>query len=81
MASIFDGIDTSDACLVWPILQAALYKLQAGETNVRVRHEEFDVQVQPANAAELRRLITQLKGECARKTGGKRQRFAMRGGF
>ncbi|MCV0427816.1 MAG: hypothetical protein K5905_20355 [Roseibium sp.] len=80
MASIFDGIDTTDPCLVWPILQSALYRLAAGEAEVRVRYEDFDVAVQPANQKELERLITRLRVECARKTG-KRSRFAMRGGF
>ncbi|CTQ53553.1 hypothetical protein LP7551_02077 [Roseibium album] len=80
MASIFEGIDTTNPCLVWPVLQSALYKLAAGETEVRVRHEDFDVAVQPANQKDLERLITQLKAECGRKNGTQ-ARFAMRGGF
>lgn len=80
MASIFDGIDTTNPCAVWPVLQQALYKLAAGETEVRVRHEDFDVAVQPANQKELERLISRLQADCERKSG-KRRRFAMRGGF
>ncbi|MBG6172963.1 hypothetical protein IWQ55_000010 [Labrenzia sp. EL_208] len=80
MTSLFDGIDTSDPCLVWPVLQTAYYKLAAGESEVRVRYQEFDVAVQPANLQELGALITRLKGECSRKQGI-RTRFAMRGGF
>lgn len=80
MASIFDGIDTSDPCQVWPVLQTAYYKLVAGESEVRVRYQEFDLAVQPASLQELGALITRLKGECSRKQG-KRTRFAMRGGF
>ncbi|SHL75854.1 hypothetical protein [Roseibium suaedae] len=80
MASIFDGIDTTNPCLVWPVLQTALYKLAAGEAEVRVRHEEFDVTLQPANQQELGRLVTKLKTECERKSG-RRVRFAARGSF
>lgn len=80
MASLFDGIDTTDPCLVWPVLQTAYYKLAAGESEVRVKYAEFDVTVQPASIQELEVLITRLKGECNRKQGI-RTRFAMRGGF
>ncbi|MET1410711.1 hypothetical protein ABVF61_00485 [Roseibium sp. HPY-6] len=80
MASIFDGIDTTDPCLVWPVLQTAYYKLVAGESEVRVKYQEFDVMVQPANLQELELQITKLKAACDRKQGV-RTRYAMRGGF
>ncbi|MBG6148092.1 hypothetical protein IWQ51_006248 [Labrenzia sp. EL_142] len=80
MASLFDGIDTSDPCLVWPVLQTAYYKLAAGESEVRVKYQDFDVAVQPASLQELGALITRLKAECNRSQGI-RTRFAMRGGF
>ncbi|MEE4012107.1 hypothetical protein V1T76_08610 [Roseibium sp. FZY0029] len=80
MASIFDGVDTTDPCLVWPLLQTALYKLSAGEVEVRVRHEDFDVTLQPANTKDLERMITKLKADCNRKQGI-RSRFAIRGGY
>lgn len=42
MAGAFDGIDLSNPCEVLPVLRSALYRMAAGESEVRVKYEEFD---------------------------------------
>ncbi len=80
MASVFDGIDTTNPCLVWPVLQQALYKLAAGEQTVRIKHGDFDETLTQASVADLERMVNQLKSECNAKNGGRR-RFAMGSGY
>jgi hypothetical protein len=81
MASAFDGIDTSNPCAVLPVLRSALYRMAAGESEVRVKYEEFDTTVQAVALPELRRLVNDLEQRCARLSGGRRRRFAMRAGY
>lgn len=78
--SIFDGIDMKDPCKVWPVLQRSLDELLAGERAVRGRFGEDDVQFAQSDIIELRRRISDLKAECAAKSGRVR-RHAIRGGF
>lgn len=78
--SIFDGIDMSDPCAVWPVMQSALDKLLVGEGVVRARFGEDDVEFARGNIAALTRRIADLKAECAAKSG-KVRRHAIRGGF
>ncbi len=78
--ALLDGVDLTDPCLVWPRLQEAYYKLLAGETEVRVRFREREVELARANLELLKREIEQLKAACERKQG-RRARYAIRGGF
>lgn len=78
--SIFDGIDMTNPCAVWPVMQAALDRLLIGESVVRARFGEDDVEFGRASIAALQRRIADLKAECAAKSG-KVRRHAIRGGF
>lgn len=78
--SIFDGIDMSDPCAVWPIMQKALDLLLVGEGVVRARFGEDDVEFGRGSIAALQRRIADLKAECDAKSGRVR-RHAIRGGF
>lgn len=78
--SIFDNIDMSDPCAVWPKMQEALDRLLVGEGFVRAKFGEDDVEFGRANIAALQRRIADLKAECAAKSGRVR-RHAIRGGF
>lgn len=78
--SIFDGIDMTDPCAVWPILDRVLLELLAGERATRARFGEDDVEFQKGDVAELRKRINELKAECDAKNGRVR-RHAIRGGF
>lgn len=79
--SIFDGIDMTNPCLVWPKMQEALDRLLVGESFVRARFGEDDVEFGKTNIAALQRRIADLKAECAAKSGGRLRRHAIRGGF
>ena len=76
MSSIFDGIDMSDPCAVWPKLQEVLDRLVAGEMVSRARFGDDEREWQRGNIPELRRRINELKAECARKTGARPTRRA-----
>ncbi|MDP1642728.1 MAG: gpW family head-tail joining protein [Phenylobacterium sp.] len=78
--ALLDGVDLSNPCLVWPKLQEAYYKLVAGETEVRVRFREREVELSRVNLSLLQREIEQLKAACERRSG-RRARFALRAGF
>jgi hypothetical protein len=78
--SIFDGIDMSNPCAVWPVMQAALDHLLVGEGIVRARFGEDDVEFGRSNIAALQRRIADLKAECAARSGRVR-RHAIRAGF
>lgn len=78
--SIFDGIDMSDPCTVWPKMQKALDLLLVGEGVVRAHFGDDDVEFSRGNIAALQRRIADLKAECAAKSGRVR-RHAIRGGF
>mgnify|MGYP001011505833 CR=1 FL=1 len=80
VGSIFDGIDMTDPCAVWPVMQAALDRLLVGETEVRARFGEDEVEFGRGNVAALQRRIADLKAECAAKSGRVR-RHAIRCGF
>lgn len=69
MSSIFDGIDITDPCAMWPKLQEVADRLVAGEMVVRARFGEEERQYQHANIPELKRRIRELKLECARQEG------------
>lgn len=78
--ALLDGVDLTDPCLVWPRLQEAYYKLLAGETEVRVRFREREVELGRANLQLLDREIQKLKAACERRQG-RRARYAVRAGF
>jgi hypothetical protein len=79
--ALLDGVDLKNPCEVWPILQGAYYKLLAGDTEVRVRFREREVELARSNLALLKAEIDRLKAECERKTTGRRGRYAIRAGY
>jgi hypothetical protein len=78
--SIFDDIDMSDPCAIWPVMQAALDRLLVGESVVRAKFGSDEVEFGRGSIAALQRRIADLKAECAARTGRVR-RHAIRGGF
>lgn len=81
-ASVFDSIlDATDPCAVWPVMQSVLDRLLVGESVVRARFGEDDVEFGRINIAALERRIAELKAECVRRTTGRVRRHAIRGGF
>lgn len=83
-ASPFDGIDTSDPCAAWPILNRALLELLAGASESRIRFGSDEVMFQPFTAQhipELRREVNRLKAACEAKAAGRPIRRAFRAGF
>jgi len=78
--SIFDGIDMTDPCKVWPKMQEALDRLLVGEGVIRARFGEDDITFDRSNVDALRKRIAELKAECGAKSG-RVCRHAIRGGF
>jgi len=78
--ALLDGVDLTNPCLVWPKLQEAYYRLLAGDTDVRVRFREREVEVGRADPKLLLQEIERLKAACERKQG-KRARYAIRAGY
>lgn len=81
MASVFDGIDMSDPCAVWPIMQKALDRLLVGENVVRSRFGEDEVQFSTTNIAALKTRIAELKAECRAKKSRRPRRHAITTGW
>lgn len=79
--SIFDGIEMTDPCAVWPKLEAALNRLVVGENKIRARFGEDEVEFGRGDIAALERRIATLKAECQAKMSGRVRRHAIRGGF
>ena len=77
MSSIFDGIDMSDPCAVYPKLEQVLDRLLSGEMVVRARVGEDERQWQQASIPALRTRIRELKAACARKSGARPPRRAL----
>ncbi|MCX2722604.1 hypothetical protein [Roseibium salinum] len=77
MSSIFDGVDMSNPCLVYPKLEEVLNRLLAGEMVVRARVGEDERQWQQSQIPALQARIRQLKSECARKSGQRPPRRAI----
>lgn len=77
MSSIFDGIDMSDPCAVYPKLEEVLDRLLGGEMVVRARLGEDERQWQQAHIPSLRARIRELKAACARKSGTRPPRRAI----
>ncbi len=69
MSSIFDNIDMSDPCEVWPKLQEVHDRLLAGEMVVRGKFEEDEQEFQRVDLPAIIRRIRELKYECAAKSG------------
>jgi hypothetical protein len=80
-ASIFEGIDTSDPCAVWPVMQRALDRLLVGESVARARFGDDDVEFGRGSITVLERRIAELKAACEARTTGRVRRHAIRGGF
>jgi len=78
--ALLDGVDLTKPCEVWPVLQGAYYKLLAGDTEVRVRFREREVELSRSNLELLDAEIQRLKIACD-KAQGKRSRYAIRAGF
>lgn len=81
MASIFDGIDMSDPCAVWPKLQEVLDRLLAGEMSVMARFGQDERRWQGSDVRALTARIAQLKSDCAAKQTGSPGRRVFRAGF
>lgn len=79
-ASIFDDIDVSDPCAVYPVLEAALNRLLVGEEVTRARFGDDDVTFGKANISALQARIRGLKAQCDAGRGIRR-RHAIRAGF
>ena len=77
MSSIFDGIDMSDPCAVWPKLQEVLDRLLAGEMVVRARFGDDEQDFQRASIPALERRINTLKGQCLAASGQRPARRAI----
>ena len=77
MSSVFDGIDISDPCSVWPKLDEVLNRLLAGEMSVRGRFGNDEHQFQQSDIGALESRIRTLKAECIAKTTGKSRRRAI----
>lgn len=76
MSSVFDGIDMSDPCSVWPVLDEVLNRLLAGEMAVRGRFGNDEHQFQQSDIDGLKSRIRTLKAECTAKQTGKPRRRA-----
>lgn len=61
MASVFDGIDMSDAAAVLPRLETARDRLLAGEMTVEVHSGDEVVKFQTVDLAALERRIGELR--------------------
>lgn len=81
MASIFDEVDMSDPCVVWPKLDEVLNRLLVGESVVRSRFGEEEIQFSAVNISALKTRISELKAACAAKQTGRPRRHAIRAGF
>lgn len=81
MASIFDGIDMSDPCKVWPKLEEVYYRLLAGENVVRSKFGEEEIQFSPADAKILEKTIANLKAQCVAKSTSRNKRRAISCGW
>lgn len=81
MASVFDGIDMSQPCLVWPKLQEVYDRLIAGENVVVARFGTDEKRWQGADKAALKARITELRAECDRAQGRRPRRHAIVAGW
>lgn len=81
MASIFDGIDMSDPCAVWPKLQEVAYRMMAGENVAAVQFRDREVRFNRSDLGVIEQQIAKLQSECEAKQGRPRKRFAIRAGF
>lgn len=81
MASIFDGIDMSDPCALWPKLQEVYDRLLAGEQVVEARFGTDQKRWQPTDMKALERRIGMLQEQCRLKSGQRPRRHAIRAGF
>lgn len=77
MTSIFDGIDDSDPCALWPVLQGVADRLLAGEMVTRARFGDEEHEFQSGDIRALRARIRELQSECARRTGATPRRRAL----
>ena len=77
MTSIFDGVDMSDPCALWPKLQEVADRLLAGEGVIRARFGDDEREWQRASLPDLQGRIRALKLECARKQGRRPVRRAI----
>lgn len=77
MNSIFDGIDMSDPCALWPKLQEVADRLLGGEMVVRSRFGDDEREWQRTDLPSLQSRIRQLKVECANRSGQRPHRRAI----
>ena len=76
MASIFEGIDQTDPCALWPVLQSAADRLLAGEMVTRARFGDEEHEYQRGDLAALQARIRELRAECDRLQGARPRRRA-----
>lgn len=81
MSSIFNGIDMSDPCKVWPKLEEVYYRLLAGENVVRSKFGEEEMQFSSVDAKTLEKKIADLKAQCRAKNSGRSKRHAISCGW
>lgn len=77
MSSIFDGLDMSDPCALWPKLQEVADRMMAGEQVVRAKFGMDEREWQRSDLAAINARIRTLKAECARKRGERPARRAL----
>ena len=80
MASLFEGVDLSNPCLVWPELQKAYYRLLAGDREIRIRFDREEIELGEVKPEVLLTEINRLRAECERRSG-RRANYAIRAGF
>lgn len=79
--SILEGIDTTNPCEIWPVLEKAYYQLLIGESVVRSRFGADDVTFAQAQKGELRAAMLELKAACEARLSGRPRRRAIKAGW
>ncbi|BAP94461.1 hypothetical protein [Aurantimonas phage AmM-1] len=77
-ASLFDNIDETDPCQVWPVLEKIRLRILAGEMVTTARFGTDEKTWQKSDLEALKGEIARLKGECIVRSGGNRPRYAKR---
>lgn len=74
-------VDADDPCALATALYNAKLSLIAGGTAVMFQHGETRTQFTAANLSALDTEISRQRDLCSQSTGGRKARFAIRGGF
>lgn len=85
MSDIFDGIDMTDPCAVYPVLEGALNRLIAGAQTVelekRTQISTVRKEFSKGDESALRIRIAELRAQCMEKQGVSSGHHAIRAGF